>query len=132
MTMKDRTIFDELKARGEQFFTKMSGELMSNPNFTRAMQAAWWTKEKVDQAVAQALKSMRLPTREEFDRARRRIEALETEVDRLKLTARGAARPAAGASRSGAGTTARATSAAARRPRSPRKGRGGAGGPAED
>lgn len=131
MTMKDRTIFDELKARGEEFFTKMSGELMSNPNFTRAMQAAWWTKEKLDQAVAQALKGMRMPTRDEFDRARRRIEALETEVDRLKL-ARSASRPAPRASRSGAATAARATSAAPRRPRSSRKGRGGAGGPAED
>lgn len=129
MTMKDRTIFDELKAKGEEFFTRMSGELMSNPSFTRAMQAAWWTKEKLDQAVAQALKGMRIPTREEFDRALRRIEALETEADRLKLAARGAARPAARPSRSGAAATARATSAPARRPRSSRS---GGGGPAED
>lgn len=129
MTMKDRTIFDELKAKGEEFFTRMSGELMSNPSFTRAMQAAWWTKEKLDQAVAQALKGMRIPTREEFDRALRRIEALETEVDRLKLAVRGAARPAARPSRSGAAATARATSAPARRPRSSRS---GGGGPAED
>jgi len=132
MTMKDRTIFDELKARGEEFFTRMSGELMSNPNFTRAMQAAWWTKEKLDQAVAEALKGMRIPTRDEFDRVRRRIEALETEVDRLKLAARGASGRAAQGSRSGAATAARATSAAARRPRSSGKGGGGAGGPAED
>jgi hypothetical protein len=130
MTMKDRTIFDELKARGEEFFTKMSGELMSNPSFTRAMQAAWWTKEKLDQAVAQALKGMRIPTREEFDRALRRIEALETEVGRLKAAARGDSRPAARASRSGAAPAARAASTSARRPRSSRS--GGAGGPAED
>jgi hypothetical protein len=132
MTMKDRTIFEELKAKGEEFFTKMSGELMSNPSFTRAMQAAWWTKEKVDQAVAQALKGMRIPTREEFDRALRRIEALETEVGRLKPASRGAAGPTARSARSGAATAARATSAPASRRRSSRSGRGGTGGPAED
>jgi hypothetical protein len=137
MTMKDRTIFDELKARGEEFFGKMSAELMSNPNFTRAMQAAWWGKEKLDQAVTQALHSMRLPTREEFDRALRRLQELEDEVARLEVTQRGASRAAAGTSRASAtrsrapaGTSARGT-APARRPRRPRSG-GGTSGPAED
>jgi hypothetical protein len=122
MTTKDRTLFNELKAKGEEFFTRMSGELMSNPNFTRAMQAAWWTKEKLDQAVAQALKGMRIPTREEFQRVQRRVEALEAEVERLKAAPRGPARPAARAPRAGAAT--------ARRPRSSRS--GGGSGPAED
>jgi hypothetical protein len=126
MTMKDRTIFDELKARGEEFFTRMSGELMSNPNFTRAMQAAWWGKEKLDQAVAQALKGMRIPTRDEFDRVLRRVEQLADEVDRLKATSRASRRRAAAA----AGNVARGT-APARRPRRPRSG-GGTSGPAED
>jgi len=130
MTMKDRTIFDELKARGEEFFTKMSAELMSNPNFTRAMQAAWWGKEKIDQAVTQALRSMRIPTRDEFDRALRRIQELEDEVDRLKLAQRGAARPPGARSRASAGVSARGT-APARRPRGSRSG-GGTSGPAED
>jgi hypothetical protein len=115
MTMKDRTLFDELKAKGEEFFTRMSGELMSNPNFTRAMQAAWWTKEKFDQAVVQALKSMRIPTREEFQRVLRRLEELEAEVETLKLAQRGAPRPAAGA-------TAHTPASAARRPRKGRSG----------
>jgi hypothetical protein len=126
MTMKDRTIFDELKARGEEFFTRMSGELMSNPNFTRAMQAAWWGKEKLDQAVAQALKGMRIPTRDEFDRVARRVEQLAEEVDRLKAAGRASRRRAAAP----AGTAARGT-APARRPRRPRSG-GGTSGPAED
>jgi hypothetical protein len=116
--MKDKTIFDELKERGNEFFTKMSGELMSNPNFTRAMQAAWWTKEKFDQGVAQALRGMRIPTREEFERALRRIEQLETAVDRLELAQR-AAGPSARA--------ARGTSSTARRPRRRPPGGGGAG-----
>ena len=94
-TTRDRNLFDELKAKGEEFFTRMSGEMMSNPNFTRAMQAAWWTKGKLDQAVAQALKTMRIPTRDEFKRVVRRVEELEAEVEKLK--ARGA--PAARARR---------------------------------
>ena len=32
MSMKDRTIFDELKAKGEEFFTKMSGESRPGPS----------------------------------------------------------------------------------------------------
>jgi hypothetical protein len=122
--MKDKTIFDELKERGNEFFTRMSGELMSNPNFTRALQAAWWTKEKFDQGVAQALRSMRIPTREEFERALRRIEQLETAVDRLELAQRAAGaspRPGRGAS------AARRTSSAARRPRRRPSGGGGTG-----
>ena len=121
MTSKDRTIFDELKERGNEFFTRMSGELMSNPNFTRAMQAAWWTKDKFDQGVAQALRSMRIPTREEFERALRRIEELESAVDRLELAQR-AGRPSPRAAR----PAAKPSAAASRRPRRPRGG-GGSG-----
>ena len=128
MNTKDKTIFDELRMRGEEFFSRMSGELMSNPNFTRAMQAAWWGKEKLDQAVAQALRGMRIPTREEFQKVVRRLEALETEVDRLKLARRGGGRSA------GRGTGAAAASAArtsaSRRPRTSRSGGGST--PAED
>jgi hypothetical protein len=131
MTSKDKTIFDELKERGNEFVARMSGELMSNPNFTRAMQAAWWTKEKLDQAVAQALRSMRIPTREEFERALRRIEELETAVDRLELAQRAAARPAAGRRPPATGAAAaRAAATATRRPR--RRRTGGGAGPAED
>jgi hypothetical protein len=128
MTMKDRTLFDELRAKGEEFFTRMSGELMSNPNFTRAMQAAWWTKDKFDQAVGQALKTMRIPTREEFQRVLRRIEELEAEVDRLKLAQRAASRPER-APRAAAGPAARRT-APSRKPARART--GGSAGPAED
>ena len=125
MTTKDKTIFDELRMRGEEFFTRMSGELMSNPNFTRAMQAAWWGKEKLDQAVAQALRGMRIPTREEFQKVVRRLEALESEMGRLELARRGASgRGTGAAAASAARTTAR------RRPRTSRSGGGST--PAED
>jgi hypothetical protein len=128
MNTKDKTIFDELRSRGEEFFTRMSGELMSNPNFTRAMQAAWWGKDKLDQAVAQALRGMRIPTRDEFQKVARRLEELETEVDRLKLAQRG---PAKSTRRgSGAAAASAARTAASRRPRTSRTGGGST--PAED
>jgi hypothetical protein len=130
MNTKDKTIFDELRTRGEEFFTRMSGELMSNPNFTRAMQAAWWGKEKLDQAVAQALRGMRIPTRDEFQKVVRRLEALETEVDRLKLAPRGAARPSTRRGTGVAAASAARGAASSRRPRTSRSGGGST--PAED
>jgi hypothetical protein len=129
MTTKDKTIFDELRMRGEEFFTRMSGELMSNPNFTRAMQAAWWGKEKLDQAVAQALRGMRIPTREEFQKVVRRLEALESKVDRLERARRGAAGRSSGRG-TGAAAASAARTTARRRPRTSRSGGGST--PAED
>ena len=36
--MSEGHVFDELKAKGEEFFTQLTGELMSNPHFVKAMQ----------------------------------------------------------------------------------------------
>jgi polyhydroxyalkanoate synthesis regulator phasin len=77
-------VIDRLKARGEEIFSQVSSELMQNEGFVRAMQAAMRGKEKVDQAVAHALKGMNVPTRTEFKKALRRIEALEAELEALK------------------------------------------------
>ncbi len=60
--------------------TQVSNELMSNPRFIRAMQAAVRGKEWIDQAVAQALRTMNVPTRSEFKRALARIDVLEREL----------------------------------------------------
>jgi len=90
-----RGVFDFLRARGEEFLTQVSNELMSNPRFIQAMQAALRGKEWVDGAVAQALKTMNVPTRTEFKRALSRIEALEAELSALKAKAKGKAGPAA-------------------------------------
>jgi polyhydroxyalkanoate synthesis regulator phasin len=89
---KHASVFDTLKARGEEVLSRVSGELMANPHFMKAMQAAWQGKEKLDQAVARVLKQMNIPTRTEFKRAVGRIDALEQEVAALKAKAR--ARPA--------------------------------------
>ena len=75
-----RGVFDFLRSRGEEFLTQISNELLSNPRFLKAMQAAMRGKEWVDEAVAQALRTMNVPTRTEFKRAVARIEALESEL----------------------------------------------------
>jgi polyhydroxyalkanoate synthesis regulator phasin len=97
--MSDDSVFDRLKAKGEQVFAQVSGELMKNPQFLKAMQAAYQGKERLDEAAARALKTMNIPTRTEFKKALRRIEALESELQALKA----AAKPKAARSRKQAG-----------------------------
>ena len=80
----ENSVFDRWRARGEAVFNQVSEELMKNPNFVKAMQAAMKGKERVDVAVGQALKTMNVPTRTEFRRAVARIDALEQEVAGLK------------------------------------------------
>jgi polyhydroxyalkanoate synthesis regulator phasin len=106
-----RSVFDQLKARGEEVFNQMAGELMGNPRFVSALQTAMKGKERLDQAAAQALKSMNVPTRTEFKRALSRVEALEQEIAELKRTqaarprAATASRPAAARKKKGTGPT---------------------------
>jgi polyhydroxyalkanoate synthesis regulator phasin len=82
--MSDESVFDRWRARGEAVFNQVSAELMKNPNFVKAMQAAMKGKERVDVAVGRALKAMNVPTRSEFRRALARVEALEHQVAALQ------------------------------------------------
>ena len=82
----DDTVFGRWRARGEAVFNQVSGELMKNPNFVKAMQAALKGKERMDLAAGRALKAMNVPTRSEFRRAVARIDDLEHEVAALKAT----------------------------------------------
>lgn len=84
----EASVFDRLKARGEQVFAQVSGELMQNPQFMKALQGALRGKEKLDEAAARALRTMNIPTRTEFRKALRRIEALEAEVASLQAKAK--------------------------------------------
>jgi polyhydroxyalkanoate synthesis regulator phasin len=90
--MSDESVFERLRARGEQVFAQLSGELMKNPQFVKAMQAAYQGKEKLDAAAARALKTMNIPTREEFKKALRRIESLEEELLALRAARKRTAR----------------------------------------
>ena len=89
----DRGLLDRIRSRGEEVLTQVSAELMSNPRFMKAMEGAMRGREKLEEAVGQALKQMNVPTRSELKRAVSRIETLEREVAALK--ARAKSRPAA-------------------------------------
>jgi polyhydroxyalkanoate synthesis regulator phasin len=84
---EDDSVFQRIRARGEAMFTQVSAELLENPRFAKALQHAMRGKEMLDQAAARALKTMNVPTRTEFKKAVRRIEALEAEVAALKAKA---------------------------------------------
>jgi hypothetical protein len=81
-------VLESLKSRGEEVFSRVSGELMSSPHFTKALQAAMQGKQVLDQAAARALKQMNIPTRTEFKKALQRIEGLERELVALKAKPR--------------------------------------------
>ena len=88
----DKDLIDRLRTRGEEMFTQVSAELMQNPRFVQAMQGALKGKERVEDVVSQTLKKANIPSRTEFKRATRRIEALEDELADLQKKV--AAKPA--------------------------------------
>jgi polyhydroxyalkanoate synthesis regulator phasin len=87
-------LFDRLKARGEEVWGQLSTELMSNERFVKAVQSAARGKERLNEAVGAALKTMNVPTRSEFKRAVARIDALERELAAVKARAAGGAKTA--------------------------------------
>ena len=97
---EEKGLFDRLKERGDEMLAQVSGELMQNPHFMKAMESALRGKQKIDQGAARALKSMNIPTRSEFKRALTRIEALEHEIATLKAKLKKA--PASAPGRAGA------------------------------
>jgi hypothetical protein len=107
-----RSVFDILKERGEEVMNQISGELMQNPAFIKAMQGAIKGKEKVEEAATQALRGMNIPTRTEFKKALSKIEALERELAVQKAAVEGLAVKAE--------ASTRAPKAAAARQRAPR------------
>jgi hypothetical protein len=109
-------VFDFLRARGEEFLNQVSNELMSNPRFIQAMQAAVRGKEWIDDAVARALRTMNVPTRSEFKRAVARIDALERELAETKRQAAAAAAAAVTRSRPARKKTAKKRPSRAARP----------------
>jgi polyhydroxyalkanoate synthesis regulator phasin len=86
--MPSEGLIEKLKARGEEVFAQVSAQLMSNPQFMKAVGSAMKGKEKLDHAVGRVLKQMNIPTRSEFKRAVARIDALERELAELKAKAK--------------------------------------------
>lgn len=89
-----RGVFDRLLEQGEGLVARVSAELMQNPQFMKALSAAWAGKAKLDEGVGRALKQIDIPTRSEFKKALSRIEALERQVEALKTAAAPPAAPA--------------------------------------
>ena len=96
--MTQRGMFDFLRTQGEAFVTQVTNRLMGDPRFIRAVQTALkgkeWFGQAVGQAVAQALRTMNVPTRTEFKRALLRIEALEEQLAQMRKSASAARRVA--------------------------------------
>ncbi len=88
----DKGLLDRLKQRGEEVFTQLSGELMSNRHFMKAIEGAMRGKQKLDEAAARALKTMNVPTRTEFKKAVARIETLEGELASLRARVKASAK----------------------------------------
>ena len=104
--MKQKDVFDLLKKSGAALADVSQG-LMKNPAFVAAVATAYRGKQKVNDAVGQALKTMNVPTRTEFKRAVARIEALERELEDNR---RGARKSAAASRRRPAASRRRKTS----------------------
>jgi hypothetical protein len=90
---QEMTLLERLKARGEEVFGQVSRELLANPQFMKALEGALRGKQKLEEAVGHALKTMNVPTRNELRKALARIEALEREVVALKAKPKPRARP---------------------------------------
>jgi hypothetical protein len=93
MTTRSRSVFEKLKERGEEVLQQISNEVVASPVFAKAMEGAMKGKQRLDQAVGQALKQMNIPTRTEFRRAVHRIEQLEAELAAVKASAAAAPKP---------------------------------------
>jgi Poly(R)-hydroxyalkanoic acid synthase subunit (PHA_synth_III_E) len=85
----DSGFLNRLRSRGQEVLSQVSAELGQNPRFMQAVAGAMRGKEKLEEAVARALRQMNVPTRSELKRAVGRIEALEKELAALKRTRSG-------------------------------------------
>jgi len=78
------SVFSRLRSRSEEVLTQLSAELMSNPQFARAVQQALKGKQLLDDAAARALEKANIPSRKEFRQAQRRLESLTEELRELR------------------------------------------------
>ena len=91
--MTTRGLLGVLRERGEGVLQDLSAELLKNPRFLKALQKAMQGKQALDAAAARALKRANIPTRTEFKKSVRRVEALEQEVADLKAQLAELSRP---------------------------------------
>jgi polyhydroxyalkanoate synthesis regulator phasin len=78
------SLLSQLKARGEEYFTEISNNLMANPTFIEMLKKGIAAKEVADKQVAEAMKRLNVATRKEVRSLEHRIAALESELAELK------------------------------------------------
>lgn len=91
------SLLDQLKARGEAYFTEISNNLMANPTFIEMLKKGIAAKEAVDKQVGEALRNMNVATRKDVAKLESRIAELEGELTSLRSAkvAKARSRPAA-------------------------------------
>ena len=117
------SLLDQLKARGEAFFTEISNNLLANPTFIEVLKKGIAAKEAVDKQVADALPRMNVATRKDVSKLEDRIGELEAELRAMRnaasarsaRSAPSAPKPARGASAPAGKKAAPAKKAPARR-----------------
>lgn len=107
------SLLDQLKARGEAFFTEISNNLMANPTFIEMLKKGLAAKEAVDKQVGEALRNMNVVTRRDLSRLEARISDLEAELASAR-SARAARPVRTGSSRKAAPRKGAARKTAAR------------------
>ena len=96
MEEDSKGVFDRIRERGSELLQQISGELMQNDHFVKAVQGAARGKEKLDTAVGRALRTLNVPTRAELKKVQSRLEDLEAEVQHLRDEARKAKKKSKG------------------------------------
>lgn len=78
------SLFDQIRARGENFLTEVSNSLMANPAFIEVLKKGVAAKEEVDKKVADGLRAMNVVTKKDLHRLENRVAELEQHLEFLK------------------------------------------------
>jgi polyhydroxyalkanoate synthesis regulator phasin len=78
------SLFDQIRARGENFLTEVSNNLMANPAFIEVLKKGVAAKEEVDKKVVEGLRAMNVVTKKDLHKLENRVAELEKELEALK------------------------------------------------
>ncbi|HZU40589.1 MAG TPA: hypothetical protein VE992_06040 [Solirubrobacteraceae bacterium] len=88
---EDKGLRERVTRQGEETIGKLAQELLENPMVTRALTAAFETRERATRAQEVAMGALNLPSASDLERLTRRLrgvsqrlEALEDGLDRLE------------------------------------------------
>lgn len=79
--MDEKSVFNKLKGKGEEMFSQVSSELVSNPLFMKAMERALKAKKTLDRTATTAMTAMNFPTTRDIEKINRRLDAIESKLD---------------------------------------------------